>query len=222
MGPRWAPATRLASQVSNETSTANALNAITFGLGDAVLGQINSSGSGASAVHGTDERHRTRREGRNHQLGQRRYAISGTTNGTGPAIVGQITNAANTSVAVVGVTNGTGAAFGGLAVGAGPAVQATVWGTGPAVVASIVIPSNSQPAVAASTSGTGPAIQGTATGTGSRGGVFAGVAAQIRLTPGAGSKHPGSGNVGDLYVDSTARLWFCKVGGSLASWSQIA
>jgi len=27
---------------------------------------------------------------------------------------------------------------------------------------------------------------------------------------------------GDLYADSTGRLWFCKTGGSTATWHQIA
>jgi hypothetical protein len=123
--------------------------------------------------------------------------------------------------AVGGVTNGTGAAFGGLAVGAGPAVEGTVWGTGPAVVASIVVPSNSQPAVAASTAGTGPALQGTATGTSGRGAVLAGGAAQAQFVPGSSSSHPSSGQAGDFYVDSSARLWFCTVTGSPATWKQI-
>lgn len=55
-----------------------------------------------------------------------------------------------------------------------------------------------------------------------RGGVFSGSAAQVSLTPGSQSTHPVSGNQGDLYVDSTGALWFCKVGGDTATWTQIA
>ena len=166
------------------------------GTGHGVEGQINNTASAAIGVFGT-------------------------TNGTGSAVVGQITNAASSSVAVGGVSNGTGAAFGGLAVGAGPAISGQVWGTGSAVTASIVNSSNSQPAVAASTGGTGPAVKGTATGTGSRGGVFAGVAAQLQLTPGTGTTHPTAGQAGDLYADKTLRLWFCTIGGTTATWKQI-
>ncbi len=160
-------------------------------------------------------------EGRNTNPANTQAAVYGETNGTGAAVVGQITNAASSSVAVGGVTNGTGAAFGGLAVGAGPAINGQVWGTGSALVAGIVVPSNTQPAVAASTAGTGSAVQGTATGTGSRGGVFTGVAAQVQLTPGTGTTHPTSGKAGDLYVDKALRLWFCTATGSTATWKQV-
>jgi hypothetical protein len=50
-----------------------------------------------------------------------------------------------------------------------------------------------------------------------RGGVFTGGAAQIRLTPGNAATPPASGQNGDLYVDSTGRLWFYRAG-----WRNIA
>ena len=52
---------------------------------------------------------------------------------------------------------------------------------------------------------TGPGVHGTS-GSG-RGGIFAGGAAQIQLTPGAKS-HPASGQRGDLYADASGRLWY--------------
>ncbi|KAA1421197.1 hypothetical protein F0U44_02480 [Nocardioides humilatus] len=79
-------------------------------------------------------------------------------------------------------------------------------------------------------SGTGTAVYGqTAQGVGvrgfggtGRGGVFTGASAQVNLTPGALATHPTNGTKGDLYADSTGRLWFCKVGGSSATWAQVA
>lgn len=68
-------------------------------------------------------------------------------------------------------------------------------------------------------SSTGPGVQ--ATSDHGRGGIFAGAAAQIQLTPGAAS-HPRSGQRGDLYADGNGRLWFCKKTGTTALWHQIA
>ncbi len=110
-------------------------------------------------------------------------AVSGTTAGTGPAVLGEITNAASSADAVGGVTVGTGAGFGGLSYGSGAAVEGVTEGTGPAMTAQIIRATNTQPAVSATTNGTGPAIQGTGTSANSRGGVFAGGAAQAQLTP---------------------------------------
>ncbi|MFC0540229.1 hypothetical protein [Kutzneria chonburiensis] len=50
-----------------------------------------------------------------------------------------------------------------------------------------------------------------------RGRVFTGGAAQIRLTPGNAATPPAGGQNGDLYVDSTGRLWFYRAG-----WRNIA
>ena len=69
-----------------------------------------------------------------------------------------------------------------------------------------------------STTSANAAVQGIA-GAGGRGGKFTGGAAQISLTPGGGSSHPASGSAGDLYVDKTYRLWFCKGG---TAWKQLA
>ena len=54
-----------------------------------------------------------------------------------------------------------------------------------------------------------------------RGGSFSGKAAQIQLIAGTGATHLTSGKTGDLYVDKTARLWFCKAGGTTATWVKI-
>lgn len=52
-----------------------------------------------------------------------------------------------------------------------------------------------------------------------RGGVFSGGRSQVRLVPSTASTHPSSGSRGDLFVDKSGRLWYCK-GGS--SWKQLA
>ena len=58
-----------------------------------------------------------------------------------------------------------------------------------------------------------------------RGAQLSGGAAAVRLVPSAGTSHPRGGQVGDLYVDSTARLWFCQKSSTAilsAIWKQIA
>ncbi len=194
--------------VNNSLSTAAAVDAATNGSGPAVSGLTSGT---ANAVVGTIS-----------NPSSSAYAVYGQTNGTGPAIIGQIANTSSSAAAMGGVTNGTGPGFGGLNIGSGPAISGQNWGTGPGILAGVVGATNNQPAISAATAGTGVALQATATGTGSRGGVFAGVAAQAQFKPGSGSTHPTSGQAGDLYVDSSARLWFCKVGGPTATWTQLA
>lgn len=52
-----------------------------------------------------------------------------------------------------------------------------------------------------------------------RGGVFTGPAAPLQLTPSTATTHPASGGAGDLFVDKSKRLWFCKGG---TTWKQLA
>lgn len=79
---------------------------------------------------------------------------------------------------------------------------------------------SSQPGALMTNNGSGVGLQVTAkTG---RGATFKGGAAQIRLLPGPRSSHPTGGSRGDLYADTSGRLWYCKVGGSTATWHQIA
>jgi len=51
-----------------------------------------------------------------------------------------------------------------------------------------------------------------------RGGRFSGQKAQIRLDPSTAATHPASGLAGDLFVDKSKRLWFCKGG---TSWVRL-
>ena len=75
---------------------------------------------------------------------------------------------------------------------------------------------------ASATGNAGVGVNGSGSGASGRGGVFSGAVAQVRLSPGSRSTHPTSGSRGDLYADSTGRLWFCKKGGNTAVWHQIA
>jgi hypothetical protein len=54
---------------------------------------------------------------------------------------------------------------------------------------------------------------------GGRGAVFTGPRAQVKLTPDTSASHPHRGQAGDLFVDKSHRLWFCKGG---TTWKQIA
>jgi hypothetical protein len=57
-----------------------------------------------------------------------------------------------------------------------------------------------------------------------RGAQFTGGAAQVRLVPGTAATHPSTGKVGDFYVDSTARIWFCTVASTgvvSATWKKV-
>ncbi len=69
-----------------------------------------------------------------------------------------------------------------------------------------------------STSSTGGiGVSGDAAG--GRGGVFKGGLAQVQLVASSASSHPASGVRGDLFVDKSGRLWFCKGG---RTWKQLA
>lgn len=122
------------------------------------------------------------------------FAASGT--GTGVFAVG----GSSTLPAVVGHTiNGT-AVQGYSGSGSLPAGQAKTGVQGYA----------DTDADSAGVRGTSPA---------GRGGIFKGGTAQMKLIPSSSATHPASGDRGDLFVDASGRLWFCK--GS-ATWKQLA
>ncbi len=126
---------------------------------------------------------------------------------------------ADSSQPAVKISN-TGAGRGLLVSGRGSlaAVYAENTGAGAALYATAI---GSDPAIDTSNLGAGPGLQAqSATG---RGALFSGKAAQIQLTPGTGASHPTNGEKGDLYVDASGRLWFCKQGGiHVATWVQLA
>ena len=55
--------------------------------------------------------------------------------------------------------------------------------------------------------------------TNGRGGAFSGKQAQVQLLASTATTHPSTGARGDLFVDNSGRLWFCK--GS-TTWRQLA
>ncbi len=146
----------------------------------------------------------------------------------GSAISAANNDSTNQQAAVYGWTKGKGPGVEGLSVGGGPGVQGDsnspglygcgVRGNGVGYSSGVV-----------GTTGQGNGVYGystdgygiTGASTTGRGGHFAGVAAQIQLSPGSAGTHPTSGATGDLYVDSTARLWFCTAGGTTATWMQV-
>jgi hypothetical protein len=132
--------------------------------------------------------------------------------GTGVSASGSVGVSASGTTAVSASGNTVGVSA------AGPtAIQAAASGTGQAVNATNN--SSTLATIKAVNSGTNSGIHATSKG---RGGVFGGSLAQVQLTPGSGSTHPKGGSRGDLYADKTGRLWFCKKGGTTATWHQIA
>jgi hypothetical protein len=154
--------------------------------------------------------------------------------GTGTGVAGSGATGVSASGSTVGVVasgptavTATGGTTGVTASGT-TAVKAT--GSGATGVAVVAASASSTTAIKATNTGTGAALNANNTGPGAcvqatstngRGGSFAGKAAQIQLVAGTGATHPTSGKTGDLYVDNTARLWFCKVGGTTATWVKI-
>jgi hypothetical protein len=126
---------------------------------------------------------------------------------------------------VVGVAAGGGVgvrarAFSGSGIeaasssGRGAVIQSN---TNQALWAKITQSNNAKAVIRAETPGAGPGINSvSALGAG---GLFSGKTAQIQLVPSTASTHPASGTAGQLFVDKSNRLWFCKGG---ASWHQLA
>jgi hypothetical protein len=139
---------------------------------------------------------------------------------TGPAVKGRIDNAAATAPTIEAAQNGTGAGvFSHIdsATNANRAVQALTEGVGLAVLGQVANPGSKSAAVRGQTSGFGAGVEGvSALGAGGR---FAGKTAQIQLVPSTASSHPTSGAAGQLFVDRSNRLWFCKGG---TNWHQLA
>ena len=133
---------------------------------------------------------------------------------------------------VLGVTIGAGAGVLGRAdAGTGPAVRGEVAadaatvaaieaaqnGTGSAVNAHVDNATSAGSAVHARTNGIGTGI--TASSAHGIGGKFSGKVAPIQLVPSSAGSHPAKGSAGQLFVDHSNRLWFCKGG---ANWRQLA
>jgi len=218
-------------QITNGANNAPAIFGTTSGGGSGVYGQ--ALGGSAAAVYGDAtlvpapgvQGVASDSQGVLGQSGSG-PGVSGTS-GTGPGVAGQITNTTSTAAAVSGSTTGKGPAVQGTAaVGPGVLGASTLGGiygvgvegtqnSGGTGVYGTTVSGNGVSGKA--TNGAG--VRGTAiTG---RGGIFAGAAAQIQLTPAVAAIHPTPGKTGDLFVDSTARIWFCTIGGSSATWKQV-
>lgn len=197
----------------------------TAGSATAIIGVISSSSPGgfSSAVRG-----------QNNGTGGLGIGIWGSHAGEGWGVYGTsasgigvlATGGSGTGVEASGATgvnaSGTTAVSAsgssvGVSAKAPVAIQAAGSGSGQAVNATSN--SGTLATIKAVNSGSNSGIHATSQG---RGGVFGGNLAQIQLTPGSGSTHPKGGSRGDLYADKTGRLWFCKKGGTTATWHQIA
>jgi hypothetical protein len=98
-------------------------------------------------------------------------------------------------------------------------IDANQNGIGPAIAAAITNTSSHGNCIKATTNGSaGGAIYGDG-GAHARGATLVSNVAQMCLTPGTLATHPASGAAGDLYVDKSTRLWFCKGG---TAWHQLA
>jgi hypothetical protein len=184
----------------------------------AVLGTITSSSPGGFSA-GV--------KGQNNSTNGRGIGVWGNHDGSGWGLYGTSSSGigvnavcnTGTGLAAAGSTAAiaSGDTFGIVASGNTAVVAEGVSTTGIGVNATA---DSSSPAVLAANASTGSGIR--ATSQQGRGGIFIGLAAQIKLIPGSRSTHPITGQRGDLYADSKGRLWFCKAGGTPATWQQIA
>lgn len=139
---------------------------------------------------------------------------------TGPAVKAQIDNAAATAATIEAAQNGTGAGvFSHIdnPTNSSRAAQALTVGLGFAVLGQIANAGSKSAAVHGQTTGFGAGLEGvSALGAGGR---FSGKTAAIQLVPSSAASHPASGVAGQLFVDRSNRLWFCKGG---TNWHQLA
>jgi hypothetical protein len=112
------------------------------------------------------------------------------------------------------------AAIAGVTSGAGPGLHGRGEGSGNGVWGEIGVATKAQSAILGTTEGTGAAIEGRSIK--GRGGVFQGKKAQVRLVASSATTKPSTGTRGDLFVDSSGRLWYCKTSGVSTGWVQLA
>jgi hypothetical protein len=117
-------------------------------------------------------------------------------------------------------------------------VTVTYAGTSRALYAESTLPTNVNGTITGVNDGEGVGVWGehknpTTAGIGvvgvggahGRGAQLSGGAANARLRPAAAATHPTTGKAGDLFVDSSVRLWFCQKASTAATpavWKQIA
>ena len=157
------------------------------------------------------------------------FAVQGQTAGVAAAMFAAVTNESSFAPALYTLNQGAGAGvlstdLGGGSEGARAAGSRA--GTGPGVVSEIRNTENRSAAIMASTAGPGHALDVqassgaalSASSTQGPGAQFASSVAQLRLTPGR-TRHPESGQVGDLFVDVAGHLWFCR---GTTTWVKLA
>lgn len=150
----------------------------------------------------------------------------------GPVVRARATSAGNAEPLFQGTHGGVGLGIDVSLNNAGngsSAVKATTKGTGVALRGTVDNASSPAQAIRGDTNGTGYAIYGQTTGnraalggnggSTARGAVLISNVAQLRLQPSTLATRPASGQAGDLFVDASKRLWFCKGG---TAWVQLA
>lgn len=170
-------------------------NAIVATLNDTTLGRRRDDGVDACAVKAT-------------AVGE--YTAISATSTVGPAFRAQQTSTGTRTAAADVSTAGRGPALDVRQTNievTDAATSVTTAGRGAALYA-----------VQGNATATAAAVTGRA-GARGRGGSFGGGAAAVTLLPSAAATHPTTGRAGDLTVDSSNRLWFCKGG---TAWSQLA
>ena len=202
-------------QSTNALYTLGVSNAATspsderFGNGIAASSNYGSAGrlitDTTSAGHGLFAEAR----GTGHSVFATKGSLGADPNKTGHALLATQNATDSTYAAVLGVTKGSGAG-----------VQGRGEGTGYGVWGEIADAAQLQSAVYGSTEGQGAGVEGRSIG--GRGGQFAGKRAQVRLIPSTVNTKPTAGKRGDLFVDSTGRLWYCKTTSSPTGWVQLA
>lgn len=223
-GPIDAPDTTLTPAILGRSDTSPGVMGLS-NSSSGVIGETTNTTSETYGVHG-------RTFG---SLGRAMFGWSLATSG-GTGVWGQSNNGSGVGVRGYAWDNGTGqfgtgvmGTSGSTAFPPPPPVSDTgVFGvsvspSGGASPAGVVGDSNTNAGVAGFASAAsrgGGEFTHTA---GGRAGIF-GLAsssgkAQIRLKPSSASTHPASGSKGDLFADSSGRLWFCK--GS-TTWKQLA
>jgi hypothetical protein len=219
------------STASLTSITNTSINAATFqgtatGSGAGIIGQSDSGrGVKGASPAGTGVRGESFSGWGVDGFSQQGQGVVGASGGPGSGVSGSspsgtgVDGESTTGSGVFGHSssgNGVRAESGGIGVyGKGGAGQPSIYGhksvaSGNAVWGAITNANSSDPAMLAETAGSGDGVRGlSALG---RGGRFAGKKAQIRLDPSTATTHPGSGLKGDLFVDASPRLWFCKGG----------
>jgi hypothetical protein len=207
------------AHLTNAASTKAAVHVVDDGLGGAIFAEVtNQSDQGSSAIFGG---------------GLKNGGVIGATAGIGPGVAGVA--GVNTGPGVVGaVFEPTGTSIcleaGNLGLGLclyshienAQSTSRAIWGKtigrGSAIVGSVSNSGSSAAATVGATTGTGPGIDGiSSAGVGGR---FKGKTAQVQLVPSTtASSHPTSGAAGQLFVDKSKRLWYCRGG---TSWKQLA